>query len=65
VHLFAPVDTGNDTGSGMRRKLTGRIVEADDERVVIEVDGENVAVSFNDIRRANLKPDMDEIMAGR
>ena len=65
VHLFAPVDTGNDTGSSMRRKLTGRIVEADDERVVMEVDGDNVAVSFNDIRRANLKPDMDEIMAGR
>ena len=45
--------------------LTGRIVEADDERVVMEVDGENVAVSFDNIRRANLKPDMDEIMAGR
>jgi len=65
VHLFAPVDTGSDDASGKRRKLTGRIVEADDERVVMDVDGDQVAVSFDDIRRANLKPDMDEIMAGR
>jgi len=57
VHLFAPVDN--------RRKLTGRIIEADDDRVVIEVDGERIAVAFGDIRRANLKPDMDALMAGR
>ena len=63
IHLFAPIDTGSEKDN--RRKLTGRIVEADDERVVLDVDGENVAVSFDDIRRANLKPDMDEIMAGR
>lgn len=63
IHLFAPVDAGGE--SDKRRKLTGLIVEADDERVVLDVDGESVAVSFDDIRRANLKPDMEEIMAGR
>ena len=65
VHLFAPIDTGSDEGRDKRRKLTGRIVDADDERVVMDVDGDQVAVSFNDIRRANLKPDMDKIVAGR
>lgn len=58
VHLYAPVDGG-------RRKLTGTIVEADDDHVVIEVDGEKIAVAFDDIRRANLKPDMDALLAGR
>lgn len=58
VHLYAPVDGG-------RRKLTGTIVEADDDQVVIEVDGEKIAVAFDDIRRANLKPDMDALLAGR
>lgn len=58
VYLYAPVDGG-------RRKLTGTIVEADDDQVVIEVDGENIAVAFDDIRRANLKPDMDALLAGR
>jgi hypothetical protein len=33
--------------------------------VVIEVDGENIALAFDDIRRANLKPDMDALLAGR
>jgi len=60
LHLFAPM---NDD-SGSRRKLTGLIVDADDERVVMAVDGDNLAVSFDDIRRANLKPDMDKVMAG-
>lgn len=65
VHLYAPVDAGQDGGQDKRRKLTGTIVEADDDRVVIEVDGENIAVAFDDIRRANLKPDMDALLAGR
>jgi len=61
VHLFAPLDDGH----GKRRKLTGRIVEVDDDRVIIEVDGDNIAVAFDEIRRANLKPDMDALLAGR
>jgi len=65
VHLFAPVDASSDNDRDKRRKLTGRIIEADDERVVMDIDGDTVAILFDDIRRANLKPDMDEIMAGR
>ena len=65
IHLFAPVESGHDGDHGKRRKLTGRIVEADEDRVVVDVDGEDFAVAFDDIRRANLKPDMEEIMAGR
>jgi len=57
LHLFAPLDN--------RRKFTGSIVEADEKRVVLSVDGENVAVAFDGIRRANLKPDMDALLAGR
>ncbi|MEX2499273.1 MAG: ribosome maturation factor RimP [Wenzhouxiangellaceae bacterium] len=73
VHLYAPMNDGHGNGHGnghgagqnKRRKLTGRIVAADDDQVVVEVDGENIAVSFDDIRRANLKPDMDALLAGR
>ncbi len=69
VHLYAPLGDGHDDGRDNRRdnrrKLTGTIVAADDDRVVIEVDGENIALAFDDIRRANLKPDMDALLAGR
>lgn len=61
LQLFAP----RENSSGNRRKLTGLIAQVDDERVVMEVDGKRMAVDFADIRRANLKPDMDQIMAGR
>ena len=57
VHLFAPRDN--------RRKLTGRIVDADDSRVVIDVDGDPVDVAYPEIRRANLKPDMEALLSGR
>ncbi|MGB0514112.1 MAG: ribosome maturation factor RimP [Wenzhouxiangellaceae bacterium] len=57
VHLFAPREN--------RRKLTGCIVEAGDEQVVVEVEGAPVAVAYTDIRRANLKPDMDALLSGR
>ena len=71
VRLFAPLDVGNrlDVGSNTsrtnRRKLTGLIVDADDDRVVLEVDGEKTAIAFDTIRRANLKPDMDALLSGR
>lgn len=65
VHLYAPLGDGHDNRRDNRRKLTGTIVAADDDRVVIEVDGENIALAFDDIRRANLKPDMDALLAGR
>lgn len=55
VHLHAPIER--------RRKFRGRIVEADDARVVLEVDGDPVALDFADIRRANLKPDMEALLS--
>ena len=57
VHLFAPVEN--------RRKIKGVIVEADDARVVMEADGQRLEVAYADIRRANLKPDLDALLSGR
>jgi len=57
VHLFAPVEN--------RRKIKGVIVEADDARVVMESDGQRLEVAYADIRRANLKPDLDALLSGR
>ncbi|MDT8449732.1 MAG: ribosome maturation factor RimP [Wenzhouxiangellaceae bacterium] len=59
VHLFAPLVDG-----GKRRKLAGRIVEADDSRVVLDVDGEAFEIAFDAIRRAHLKADMDALLSG-
>ncbi|MDT8410377.1 MAG: ribosome maturation factor RimP [Wenzhouxiangellaceae bacterium] len=57
VHLYAPI--------GNRRKLKGVIVDVIDDQVVIDVDGEIFKVSVDEIRRANLKPDLQALMAGR
>ncbi|GAB4169928.1 MAG: ribosome maturation factor RimP [Wenzhouxiangellaceae bacterium] len=48
-----------------RRKLTGIIISADDEQVVLEVDGERFSVAYADIRSANLKPDLEQWLSGR
>ena len=55
VHLHAPLEG--------QRKFRGRIVDADASRVVLDVDGREVALAFDDIRRGNLKPDMDALLA--
>lgn len=57
VHLHAPIEG--------RRKYKGRLVEADDNRVVLEVEGRSVELAYADIRRANLKPDMEALMERR
>lgn len=57
VHLYAPVEN--------RRKIKGVIVEADDARVVLEADGQRFEVAYADVRRANLKPDMDALLSAR
>lgn len=57
VHLHAPLEG--------RRKLVGPIVEVDDAGVTIDVDGARFEASFDDIRRAHLKPDMDALLSGR
>ncbi|WP_376696982.1 ribosome maturation factor RimP [Wenzhouxiangella sp. EGI_FJ10305] len=46
-----------------RRKFKGVIVSADDEQVVLEVDGEQHTLTVADIQRANLAPDVDALLA--
>lgn len=46
-----------------RRKFKGPIVSADDEQVVLEVDGERHTLTVADIQRANLAPDVDALLA--
>ncbi len=55
VHLHAPIDR--------RRKFRGRVVDADDSKLVLDVDGDSVELAFEQIRRGNLKPDMDALLA--
>lgn len=57
VTLFAP--------EGGRRKFRGRILGADDGWVRLEVDGAEVALSFDNIAKARLVPDWDALMAER
>jgi len=46
-----------------RRKFKGRIVRADEERVVLEIDGERHELLVADMQRAALAPDMDALLA--
>ncbi len=46
-----------------RRKFKGLIVDADEEQVVLEVDGERFTLTVADIQRANLAPDVDALLA--
>lgn len=40
-----------------RRKLTGTLVEANAEGIVVEEDGEHYHVAFDDVERGRLKPE--------
>jgi ribosome maturation factor RimP len=57
VLLHAPVEG--------RRKLVGPIVEADESGATIDVDGTRFSVSYDEVRRAHLKPDMDALLSGK
>jgi ribosome maturation factor RimP len=57
VSLFAPVQG--------RRNFKGRILRADPETLILEQDGAEVTLSFNNIARARLMPDYDALMSGR
>ncbi|WP_376691428.1 ribosome maturation factor RimP [Wenzhouxiangella sp. EGI_FJ10409] len=46
-----------------RRKFKGLIVGADDEQVVLDVDGEHFTLTVADIQRAHLAPDVDALLA--
>ncbi len=57
VQLVAPI--------GGRRRFKGVIVRADEAGVVLNVDGEEVAMVINDIARAHLAPDLEALFAAR
>ncbi len=57
LSLFAPMDG--------RRKFKGVILDADEEALRLEVDGEPVRLEFNNIAKARLVPDFDALMAGK
>lgn len=55
LHLSAPIEN--------RARFTGRLVEADDRQVRIEVDDQVLEVAYGEIRKAHLKPDLAALMA--
>lgn len=42
-----------------RRRFTGQLVEANDEYIVVEVDGETYELALSDIESARLQPEFD------
>ncbi len=44
---------------GGRARFTGTIVSADDERVVLAVDGEDMELPYSDMKKAHLKGEID------
>lgn len=57
LSLFAPQDG--------RRKFKGVILAADDAAVRMEVDGQEVELTFSNIAKGRLVPDFDALMAGK
>ena len=57
VSLFAPQDG--------RRKISGTIISAGQEQVMLESGGVEYALNFNNIAKARLVPDYDELMSGQ
>ncbi len=55
VALLAPVDG--------RRRLQGLIRSVEGERIVLEVDGVDVAIEHGDVQKARLVPDWAKLMA--
>ena len=57
ISLFAPRDG--------RRNFQGRILNTDEDDVGIAQDGVEVTLAFNNIARARLVPDYENILAGQ
>lgn len=57
VSLFAPHEG--------RRKFKGVILAIEDDALKLDVDGEDVALLFDNIAKARLVPDYDSLMAGK
>lgn len=48
-----------------RRKLTGTLQSVDEEGVTIDADGQSYRIPFHLIAKANLKPDMENLLRAR
>ncbi|MDT8439451.1 MAG: ribosome maturation factor RimP [Wenzhouxiangellaceae bacterium] len=48
-----------------RRRISGVISDADDERVVMAVDDRDIEVPYGSIRRAHLKPDLAQLFSNK
>ncbi len=57
VQLAAPVDN--------RRRFKGIILMADEDRVKLEVDGQEVELAIANMARAHLAPDLEALFAAR
>lgn len=57
VQLLSPVNG--------RRRFKGPIVRADENSVVLNVDGQEVEMAIADVARAHLAPDLDALFAAR
>lgn len=45
------------TATEGRRKFTGRLLGCEDGKVMLDCDGEQVAIDLLDIKKCNVKPD--------
>ncbi|MEE4295130.1 MAG: ribosome maturation factor RimP [Wenzhouxiangella sp.] len=57
VQLAVPVNN--------RRRFKGIIVAADDDQVILEVDGQRIELGIADVARAHLAPDLEALFAAR
>ena len=57
LSTFAPVEG--------RRKFKCTILAVDDERLIVEQDGAEIALDFSNIAKAKLVPDYDALMSAR
>jgi len=57
VGEWVKVKTAADIGG--RRNFKGRLLEADDERIAVEIDGQRMELTYNAIERARLVPTFD------
>ena len=44
-----------------RRKFLGKLMKVEGNAIVIDVDGMSFAIELNNVRRARLKPNLDEL----
>jgi len=56
---------GRECGDAGRRRYTGELLEADEQRVVLRIDGRRHELAYDEIRTARLEPAFDALLARR